>query len=168
MKGIMGTLAVLLSLLFFVYLGVVIYKSVVFDIGCTDRLKRAADSNTVGLATKEMEAVLAYIEKEGPTSGYTSILYRTPDEDVGFWYANLKSALEELKIVKPDATQLEKSNLLIKLRETLLDEGKKTSVTLPPGISLFPNNTAYSIWGLLSFVFAFIFLCISVAVVERY
>ncbi len=31
------------------------------------------------------------------TSGYTSILWQTPDEDIGFWYTNLKASQQELQ-----------------------------------------------------------------------
>ena len=74
-------------------------------------------------------------------------------EDVGFWYQNLKASLGELEQVSSTATQLEKSNLLIKLRETLLDQGKEgISITSPDGISRFPLNTAYAIAGIIFFV----------------
>lgn len=87
------------------------------------------------------------------TEGYTSILYRTPDEDVGFWYNNLRQSLEELKTVTADATKLERSNLLMKLRETILDDGRDgVSVTIPPGMSRFPYNTGFCLWGWLSFI----------------
>ena len=74
-------------------------------------------------------------------------------EDVGFWYQNLKASLGELDQVSLTASQLEKSNLLIKLRETLLDQGKEgISITSPDGISRFPLNTAYAIAGIIFFV----------------
>lgn len=157
-------LGILLCLPFLLWGGVRTYKSIRFDIDCGGHLKRAADANSVELATQEMEVVMSYLEREGHTSGYTSVLWRTPDEDVGFWYQNLKSALDELKRVKPDTTPLERTNILMKLRETLLDSGKDgASITVPPGISVFPNNTPYFIWGWLSFV-AFcvgvVFVCI--------
>lgn len=133
--------------------GVRMYKSIVFGIDCTGHLKRAADANTVELATTELETAIKFLEKERITEGYTSILYRTPDEDVGFWYSNLKSSLGELQQVTSSSTQLEKSNLLIKLRETLIDHSKEgVSVTAPDGISIFPNNSGYFFWGILSMI----------------
>jgi hypothetical protein len=141
------SLGIVLLLPFIFWAIVCIYKSITFDINCGDRIKRAADANTIELATKEMEAVVNYIEVEGMINGYTSIIYRTPNEDVTFWYNNLKSSLEELKKVNPEASQLEKSNLLMKLRETLLDHGSDgVKVTAPSGISKYPSNTAYAVW----------------------
>jgi len=141
----------------FLWGGTRIYKSIRFNIDCGGHLKRAADANSVDLATQEMETAVSYLEREGYTSGYTSVLWRTPDEDVGFWYQNLKSALEELKQVKHDTTPLERSNLLMKLRETLVDSGNYgVIVTVPAGISVFPKNTLYFIWGFIPFTVGFL------------
>ena len=162
MKKILLSIVLLIALLFCT--GIYIYRSVVFDINCGDRIKRAADANTIELATKEMEAVVNYIEAEGMTSGYTSVIYRTPDEDVTFWYNNLKSSLGELKKVKPETSQLERSNLLIKLRETLLDNNNgSVSVTAPKGISVYPNNTAFAIlciFGIIIFIIGVVLIFI--------
>ena len=129
-----------------------IYNSVAYNIDCGGHIKRAADANTVELATQEMKTVVAYLEARGMTSGYTSVLYQTPDEDVGFWYQNLKASLGELEKITPQTTQLERSNILIKLRETLLDQGQSVVVTQPNGISVYPNNVAYAWFGLLGLI----------------
>jgi hypothetical protein len=124
-------------------------------------MKRAADANTLDLAIKEMEIVVRYLEKKGMTKGYTSILYRTPDEDLEFFYKNMKTALEELKSVRANASPLEKSNVLMKLRETLLDEkGSSIEITVPPGISIYPNNVSYAISGVISVILLIIGLII--------
>lgn len=132
-------------------------KSVIFNINCGDYIKRAADSNTVEMAIKELQTVIAYADKHGSTTGYTSVFYQGPSEDVGFWYNNLKSSLNELKKVTPETTQLEKTNILIKLRETLLDRNNSGDVvTVPPGISIYPYNTAYALWGIVALVLCII------------
>lgn len=147
-KIILGVLLVLLSI---PSCATRAYKDVIFERGVEGYLKRAADSNSVELARNELDTALKYIESEGLTSGYTSVLYRTPDEDVGFWYRNLKTSQAELLLLPATATPLEKSNMLMKLRETLLDSGEKSvHVTLPSGISVFPNNVGYSIWLAIS------------------
>jgi len=150
MKGILG---VILCLPFSIWIGARVYSAVVFDIDCGGHIKRTADANTVELATQELKTVVAYLEREDMTSGYTAILYRTPDTDVGFWYTNLKSSLGELEKVTSETTQLERSNLLMKLRETLLDKGESSeNVTAPSGISVFPNNAGFAFFGMLSLV----------------
>ena len=45
----------------------------------------------------------------------------------------------------------------MKLRETLLDEGQGVSVTAPSGITVFPFNAAFALWGLASLVLACVF-----------
>ncbi len=138
--------------------GVRLYQdNITFNQNCKGHLKLAADANTVELAKQELAIAVKYCEDQGLTQGYTSIMYRTPDEDVKFWYTNLKASLNELNAVSADATQLEKSNVLMKLRETLLDNRNDgTSVTYPEGISIYPNNMAYCIWALISFIVAVI------------
>ena len=143
---------------FLLWGGVRIYKAIVFNIEIGGHLKRAADANTVNLAEKEMEIALRQIEASRLTSGYTSVLYKTPDEDVGFWYQNLSASLSELRAIKGESTQLERSNVLMKLRETLLDQGKEgLSVTVPEGISIFPNNAQYLLWHWISFLLSCLF-----------
>lgn len=143
MLRIIGLVLASLSLL--AYLGVMIVREIRWDIHVEDRLKRAADANTVEIAEREVDAVVRELERRRITHGYTSIVYNTPDEDVGFWFRNLRASREELRRVRPDATQLERSNVLMKLRETLLDG---TSVTQPSGIAMFPHNAGFMWWGL--------------------
>ena len=64
--------------------------------------------------------------------------------------------------VSPNASQLEKSNVLMKLRETLIDNGENgDNLTVPDGLSRYPNNL---MWGtilmlgiILTFITPFIF-----------
>ena len=141
---------------FILVCGIRVYKEVIFNINCMGHLKRAADANTIELAKQELGTVINYLKTKDIVSGYTSILYRTPNEDIGFWYSNLVASLEELGMVSLEASQLEKSNVLMKLRETLLDQGQSISVTSPPGISIFPYNTSYAIIMMLSSILAIV------------
>lgn len=156
-------LAVFFGLVFLFWGGARVVSSISFDRNCGGYIKRAADANTVELAKENLSVALEYLQRTDNTSGYTSILWTTPDEDVSFWYGNLSASLEELKLVQPQATQLEKSNLLMKLRETLLDHGAEgaTSVTCPEGISISPHNKSYCFWGLMSGLLCCIFLIVT-------
>ncbi len=150
-SGSMILLAVLAVLYLMAWGGTRAVKAVLFDINCGGHITRASHANTVDLARQELVGVVKYLEENRLTDGYTSILYQTPDEDVGFWYKNLKDSLEELHHVKSDASQLEKSNVLIKLRESLQSHGEKgDSIIVPGGISVYPNNTAYAVWASIS------------------
>ena len=132
-----------------IFLGFRIFLGIQFDRKCEGHIKRAADANSVALAKQELDQALNYIEKEGLTEGYTSVLYSTPDEDLAFWYQNLKSAQENLgKVDVEKISDLEESNLLIKLRETLVDHsGSSVDVTFPLGISIYPLNKLFCWWG---------------------
>ncbi len=137
--------------LYLIWAGVRIVDNITFDRNVEGYLKRAADSNTIGLARENLETALWYIEKENMTTGYTSVFWNTPGEEVTFWYKNLKKSLGELQAVNPEASQLETSNVLMKLRETLLDHGPRgDKVTAPNGISVYPYNVLYAWWAILS------------------
>jgi len=142
MKTVLG---ILLFVPCIVFSTVELVWAIQLDQNCEGYLKRAADANTVEMAKEELGKAIEYAEEKKLTEGYTSILYKTPNEDVGFWYKNLKASSDELGRVKPETPQLERTNILMKLRETLLDSNDgKTSVTVPPGISKYPYNTAWA------------------------
>ena len=119
---------------------ILIVKVVKFDVSCGGYLKRAANANSIGLAKKQLGTALSYIETNNLTCGYTSILYKSPDEDLGFWYTNLKQAYSSLDDTR-QYTQLEESNVLMKLRETICDG---QNITIPQGISRFPGNAGWA------------------------
>lgn len=124
-------------------------KAVQFGQNCTGYLKLAADANTVPQARAQLAKAVEYLEHRKLTEGFTSVLWNTPDEDIGFWYTNLRESLDALSNVENSAP-LEQSNALMKLRETILDQGADGSVvTRPMGISRFPNNLA---WGIMAWI----------------
>lgn len=140
----------ILLLLSLTIIGTRISNTIKFRYNCTEYIVRAANANTVESASKELGIAIKYLEDNNITKGYTSVMFDSPKDDVGFWYNNLKSCEKDLIDISNDtsSTMLEKSNVLLRLRETLLDN-KGVSV-VPPGISRYPNNT---IWGVL-FVFS--------------
>jgi hypothetical protein len=142
-KAVMILTLVLLSLSVFV---IIMIKSINLKTNCTGYLKRAADAGSVEIALKELTTAINYLEAHHMTSGYTSIVWNTPDEDVAFWYANLKASQSELIKASGQANALEQSNVLIKLRETLIDHGKEgEELTVPDGLSRHPNNLFWTI-----------------------
>lgn len=131
-----------------------IVKDVQFDTNCTQYIKRAADANTVERAKEELKKAISYAEKNNLTEGVVSIFLRQPINDIGYWYKNITEAYAELENLPEDATSLEKTNVLMKLRETLMDEtSSEVYITVPDGISIYPENVAYFWWGLLSTIF---------------
>jgi hypothetical protein len=145
MKNIISVGLILVSLVIF---GIRISKGIELKQNVTGYLKRAADANTIELANEELTKTIDYLESKNLTSGYTSILVKTPDEDIDFWYRNLKASQIELQNLRSESA-LEKTNVLIKLRETLLDSGEKSKVTKPDGLSVYPNN---KLWAFLMFI----------------
>lgn len=152
---------VLLMVLSLSILGYRVYKGVVLKQNVTGHLKRAGDANTLDLAQEELNYVINYLQKNHLTEGYTSVLWKTPDEDVSFWYRNLVASKKELDNYTGDSS-LEKTNLLMKLRETLVDEGEKTKVTIPPGLSVFPNNKLWAALILFALLIGFLGLVLVV------
>lgn len=127
-----------------------ITKQVNFTQECGGYLKRATNANTVELAVYNLEKAILYLENNGITTGYTSVLWKTPDEDVEYWYKNLKSAYNELKSLPTD-NKLLCDNALMKLKETLIDNTKDGDrLVVPNGISRYPNNKSWAIFIILA------------------
>jgi len=137
MKFIIGIL--IFALVFII--GFIIIAGISFDINIGQHLKRAADANTLKLAQDELKQALQVIELRNLKEGNTSILIPAPSNDLDFWYKNLKASLGELDLALANTkmSQLEQSNVLMKLRETLLDDGGESlSVTCPAYVSMHP------------------------------
>mgnify|MGYP000564814684 CR=1 FL=1 len=118
-----------------------IYLGTQFKINCGDYLKQASNANSTRMASNSLESALYFVEKNELTHGHTSAFYNTPDEDLGYWYRNIRSAKQELDAIPDSTSNLEKSNVLIKLKESLTDGGK---IIVPRGISKHPHNTLFA------------------------
>lgn len=130
-----------------------------FSQQCSGYLKQAADANTVELALDRLNLAVKYIEEKGYTDGYTSIVYKTEDENIGYWYQNIKACQKELNDAL-DGTQLEKSNVLMKIRESLTDEGEKgTVLTIPSGLAKYPHNALLAILEIIGALLVFFGFC---------
>ena len=134
-------------------------NSIQFTQQCSGYLKQTADANTAEIALERLNLALDYIESHGLTSGYTSILWRTEDENVEFWYRNLKACQSELEQCM-EGTQLEKSNVLMKVRESLTDDGGERGLvlTIPEGLARYPNNLLWAIGNIV----CWLLLCIGI------
>ena len=127
-------------------------KQAPFNQNCGSYLENAAVATTPDKALENLNVAIDYIEAKGLTSGYTSILWKTEDENVEFWYQNLKDAQKKLEGCL-NGSQMEKDYALMKLKETLIkqtDEGQK--LVAPQGIHVYPNNKLFAIFNAISFL----------------
>ena len=139
-KTVLIIVAIILAIVPFITWTISIVKDVQFSANCGEYLKLAADANSVDVAEKHLSTAVSYLETHNLTSGYTKIFIYRPTNDIGLWYENLKTALTQIREMQETGyTELEQSNMLMKLRETILDDGG--SLTHPAGISMAANYT---------------------------
>jgi hypothetical protein len=103
---------------------------------------------------------LSYIEENKWTNGWTYIFIKSPSTDLGFWYNNLRASRDELKALPNISTQLERSNMLMKLRESIIEHGGKDSIRYPDHLPFYPNS---GFWILMK-IGALLFSCIGVII----
>lgn len=166
-KAVLIILAIILFLTPVVPWTYSIVKGIQFDANCGDYLRLAADANDIEVAEKHLTKAITYMEENDLTSGYTKIFVYKPVNDFGLWYENLKTAQTQLQEMKAsEYTELEESNMLMKLRETLLTE--EGCLTHPDGVSMKNNFTLMfwlntflwlPCWGLGIFLWIFFMVC---------
>ena len=148
--------AIIATVIFFALLGTIFYKEYLFDINCKQYLERATNAATIETAREELEKAISYAEAHHLTTGNSSLFWNEPQNDIGFWYRNLKASLDELVQLPSDATLLEKSNSLMRLKDALTTEGENgRHVICPANIAVFPNHRD---WFCRSFVAGLIVL----------
>ena len=162
MKKILTILCIICIIAPIIVYGVAIIKTVRMNVNCINYFEMAADANSVEIAEKHLTAGINYLEANNITQGSTGIIFHKPTNNIGFWYENLKSAQEQLIEMnqRENLTELEESNALMKLRETLLDS--EGHVTHPSMISFVPGHSGWFFWMIfiwflwfLAFVFGF-------------
>ena len=154
MKGIAWFLTALWVALFIFLALFGIVRGYFFSRDCGSYLKLAADAPTVERASGFMETAIAYLVATGRTQGNSAVIFKTPKNDVGIWYQQTRAALETTRAIiqkGAGASQLERDNALMKIRETLLDMGESgTQLTLPSHISIVPYQVLIVIlWWML-------------------
>jgi hypothetical protein len=145
MKAFLIVLCVILCIIPCIFYGVEIIKAIQMDANCISYLEMAADANSVDIAEKHLSKAVEYLETNRLTAGSTHILVYKPTYDIGLWYENLKSAQTQLQELKQrdNLTELEESNALMKLRETLLSS--EGYVTHPSMISFYPGHFGWTL-----------------------
>jgi hypothetical protein len=152
-------LALIILAIGLIYPTITIVKLIQFNQNCTGYLKQTADANSVELALDRLNKAIDYVEANNLTSGYTSIIYRTEDENIEFWYKNLLTCKQELTECI-ESSQFEKTNVLMKVRESLTDQSENgTVITCPPGLSRYPNNKTFAFFNFFSLLIALFGSC---------
>lgn len=129
------------AMLFTGWASVRTYDSIQYDRQCEDFILRAGQANSIEFSKQSLDTAIAYLKANGLTSGFTSILWRSPDEDIGYRFNNLIAARALLEETKPDASTLEQTNVLLRLHESL------ARVEAPMGISVYPDNSLFVVWA---------------------
>jgi hypothetical protein len=143
-----------------------------FSWNCEEYLKRAADSASPEKCGEELDKAIEYAKDNNLTKGNTGIFFKTPSCDIKFWFENLEKAREALKEVEPTggeskATAMEKSNVLMRVRETLLDSANKgVEVTLPPRIELYPHVLMLSVLFWVGLIIGLLGIIVGVACIK--
>lgn len=154
---------------FVVCLVIQLVANIQFDRNYKGHLKRAGDAVSLELAERELTTAVNYLEannlhtETGRRAGWlddsTNILYTTPEAQISFHVDNVRSCRDEVReiLANKDATPLEKSNVLMKLRESLLDNSESGhSVTCPSGLEVFPHNMGINLAFLISIIGMFV------------
>ena len=132
----------------------IVVKNVQFNQECKGYLRQCSNASSVELALERLDLAIRYVERNDLTSGYTSILWKTESDNIGYWYDNLMTCRKELKKAV-NSSQLEQTNTLLKIRESLTENGEKGEyIVLPEGIVKYPHNLLYAIllWVSLGFI----------------
>lgn len=138
-----GLLALMMTLPFVSYLTLIIIMNEKYNLSCGDYITRAAQANTVETALAEINPAIAYAEKRHMTEGYTSVVYNTPDEDIGFWYHKLATSRDTLLSLPVTSAPEERAVVLLKFNQSI-------NVVPPSGISQYPANIELFLWGWIS------------------
>ena len=145
--------AIIATLVFAAWGAVRITKDIQFQTNCIQYLQRAVISSTTDLAKENLKVAIDYLNAHNLTKGISSIFLKQPGNDIGFFYNNLTKAYDELNSINDDATSLEKSNVLMKLRESITGNSEGSlRVVYPDGIEIYPYNQGFFWWGIISFI----------------
>ena len=100
MYKVITVISSLALLLLFITAGV---RYIQYDRDVAGHLKLAADANNLERAQGKLQVAVDGMERRGLCNGkgdncFTSVLYRTPEDDVGYWRANIEDTLIDIVI----------------------------------------------------------------------
>lgn len=157
MKAFLGAVSLVA---FLAWCGVRIAMGISFDIDLENYVSQAASSPSPQIASQKLGMAIDAAQRRGLTQGNTGIFFTYPTNDVGFWYQRLVDSRAILSHLAPNDTPLEVSNTMMRVHESLTASGSKGAqeTVSPDGISIYPHNVPFFWWGLLSALFACLFI----------
>lgn len=146
-------ISVLLAMPFFGWAITRIVKNQEFDNNATYYIDGASKAKDIKSACEQINIANDYLVNNGLTSGYTSIISRTPDEDLFVFYQDIDKKMKYFCLTK-DYT--DESYIILYQKYVDMREMKPHDISVPPGISIYPYNLLYLIWMFVSIVMAII------------
>ena len=148
--GVYGLFAIA-SLLSFAGWGMArVYFALAYDSDCDGLIRQAAQAADTRIALNYLSDAVNFMQNDGFTSGSTHISWlEKPDsaEDLGRWFGKLKLWQARLSAdADPRLIEQMKTDLVSPDDE----DGDDFVVRSPAGISVFPHNSAFAIWGFVS------------------
>ncbi len=120
-------------------------RSIKLEQNCTGHIGLACHSYNINFAKLELGTTIKWLERNNLTNGYTSAYWQTPDEDISFWYKNLKGAYNMLDSTSRCNPTITETNItLLRLRQTL-STSDGTNIICPSGLSTYPDNKLW-VW----------------------
>lgn len=145
--------------------GMRVHKANEFDNQVGSYLQAAYETDDPTAADKYLSTAIAYLDENKMTNGFTSVLYKSPSDDVGEWYEKLGVVAKEIHNapVKPEGLNTDEATKngahptdpgksrwaalmrklgIVKVRPASKgEEPAYVEVKSPDGISIYPNVT---------------------------
>ena len=115
-------------------------------------LDRVVNAPTTSVADSNLADALRYMQENQLTKGNTSYFVKSDkSNDLTYFYNNLLKLQTELKVAVNNKTQsqLEESNLLMRVREVISDGGV---IKMPANMAYYPNLMGNLILSIISWV----------------
>ena len=151
-KGRFFSLLCIISVVSFLsWAGARIYKYATFQEKIGGYLQNYVESGDMETAEQNLSEAINVLEEQGLTQGQISIFWKDQNCNIGLWYNNLSESRKALTNSLQES-KFNQSIILEKQRDGLKGGTKNSSVRVPDGISIYPNNKLFFWWGILSFV----------------
>jgi hypothetical protein len=145
--------SLLLTAPFFTWAITRIAKAQRFDDNCVYHLGEAMKStSSADYSKSEMERAVKYIEDRNLTSGFTSIVGNQPDENLSLWYYDIRGKQAYIDHLHDLPSDVRKDQIADHAEYVNAFNMHRKDVDIPNGISIYPYNTLFFVWSMISIV----------------